>query len=124
MNTFFGAVLGFVMAGTERLDSLEFALLLMFVAGIVISILYVSASKQKVVYSLLTITLIWMLPGAIEPALEAGEGVPAKLQATLLVWTLMAISVEFLPRRADDDETASQPVLPTALSGKSEPNTL
>ena len=36
MNTFFGAVLGFVMAGTERLDTEEFALVLSIVSGIVI----------------------------------------------------------------------------------------
>ena len=55
MNTFFGAVLGFVMAGTERLDAIEFAYVLFMVSGVVISILYVSASKQKIVYSLLTL---------------------------------------------------------------------
>lgn len=106
MNTFFGAVLGFVMAGTERLDSLEFALLLMFVAGIVISILYVSGSPHKLAYSVLTIALIVMLPRSLDPFLEAGEHLPDKLQATLLVWTLLAIAVEFLPRRADPRDSA------------------
>ena len=102
MNTFFGAVLGFVMAGTERLDSIEFAYVLFMVAGTVISILYVSASRQKIVYSILTIALILMLPRVIDPVLEPGEFLPDKLQPTLLVWTLLSILVEFMPRRADD----------------------
>ncbi len=102
MNTFFGAVLGFVMAGSERLDSLEFAILLTFVAGIVISILYVSASPHKWIYGALTLFLIAMLPRTFAPILEKGEQLPDKLQATLLVWTLLSIAVEFLPRRPDE----------------------
>ena len=102
LNTFFGAVLGFVLAGTERLDSFEFAILLIFVASIVISILYVAASAHKVVYGLLTLALIAMLPRVIAPMLDQGEQLPGKLQATLLVWTLLSIAVEFLPRRPDD----------------------
>ena len=102
MNTFFGAVLGFVMAGTERLDSEEFALVLSIVSGIVISILYVSASSKKLVYAVLTIVLILLLPRLIEPSLDQGEHIPEKLQPTLLVWTLLSILVEYFPRRPDD----------------------
>ena len=102
LNTFFGAVLGFVMAGSERMDSMEFAILLIFVAGIVISILYVSASRHTWMYALLTLAMIAMLPRTFAPILGPGEHLPDKLQATLLVWTLLSIAVEFLPRRADD----------------------
>jgi hypothetical protein len=101
MNTFFGAVLGFVMAGSERLDSFEFAVLLMFVAAIVISILYVSASPHKWMYAVLTLGMIAILPRTFAPILDKGEHLPDKLQATLLVWTLISIAVEFLPRRPD-----------------------
>ena len=102
MNTFFGAVLGFVMAGSERLDSLGFAVLLTFVAGIVISILYVAASRNTVIYGLLTLGLIAMLPRMFAPMLGPGEQLPDKLQATLFVWTLLSIAVEFFPRRPDE----------------------
>lgn len=108
MNTFFGAVLGFVMAGTENLDSVEFAYLLFIVAGTVISILYVSASQQRALYAALTVVLILLLPRLVEPLLDEGEQLPPKLQATLLVWTLMTILVEFLPRRADDEAGSTQ----------------
>lgn len=102
MNTFFGAVLGFVMAGTERLDEFEFAIVLIFVSGIVISILYVAASAHKLLYALLTLGTVAALPWLVAPILDKSEQLPDKLQATLLVWTLITIAVEFLPRRPDD----------------------
>ena len=107
MNTFFGAVLGFVLAGSERLDSMEFGILLVFVAGIVISILYVSASRHTLVYGLLTLGLIALLPRLFSPILDADEQLPDKLQATLLVWTLLSILVEYFPRRPDDPQKAA-----------------
>lgn len=101
MNMFFGAVLGFVMAGTERLDQLEFAFTLMFVSAIVISILYVAASPYRWSYAVLTVVMIASLPWAFGAILEPGEQLPDKLQATLYVWTFITIFVEFLPRRPD-----------------------
>ena len=108
MNTFFGAVLGFVMAGTERLDALEFASVLFMVSGVVISILYVSASPYKFAYALLTLLFIAILPRVVDPMLDRGEHLPDKLQPTLLVWTVLSIVVEYFPRRADDP-TATEP---------------
>ena len=102
MNTFFGAVLGFVMAGTERLDAIEFASVLFLVSGVVISVLYVSASPYKLAYALLTLLFIAILPRLVDPILDKGEHLPDKLQPTLLVWTLLSILVEFFPRRPDD----------------------
>jgi hypothetical protein len=102
LNTFFGAVLGFVMAGTERLDAVEFAYVLFMVSGVVISVLYVSASSYKFTYALLTLVMIALLPRIIDPVLDQGEHLPDKLQPTLLVWTLLSIFVEYFPRRPDD----------------------
>ena len=101
MNTFFGAVLGFVMAGTERLDAIEFAAVLFLVSGVVISVLYVSASPYKFAYALLTLAFIALLPAVADPVLDRGEHLPDKLQPTLLVWTLLSVFVEFFPRRPD-----------------------
>ena len=102
LNTFFGAVLGFVMAGTERLDAIEFAYVLLMVSAVVISVLYVSASSYKFTYAVLTIVLILLLPRIVGAALDPGEHLPDKLQPTLLVWTLLSILVEYFPRRPDD----------------------
>jgi hypothetical protein len=102
MNTFFGAVLGFVMAGTERLDAFEFASVLFLVSGVVISVLYVSASPYKFSYAVMTLVFIAILLGVADAALDQGEHLPDKLQPTLLVWTLLSVLVEFFPRRPDD----------------------
>jgi hypothetical protein len=102
LNTFFGAVLGFVMAGTERLDAAEFAYVLFIVSGVVISILYVHASSQKIAYSVLTFVLIAALPYFVSSVLDRGEALPDKLQPTLLVWALLSVVVEYFPRRPDD----------------------
>ena len=102
MNTFFGAVLGFVMAGTEKLDAIEFASVLFLVSAVVISILYVSASPYKWAYAVLTLMFIAILPRVVDPMLDKGEHLPDKLQPTLLVWTILSIIVEYFPRRPDD----------------------
>lgn len=50
LNIFFGAVLGFVLAGTERMSPLGFALLLTLTASVVVTILYITASKHRLTY--------------------------------------------------------------------------
>jgi hypothetical protein len=107
LNTFFGAVLGFVMAETERLDAMEFAYVLFIVSGVVISILYVNASSQKIAYSVLTFVLIAALPYFVSNVLDKGESLPEKLQSTLFVWALLSVVVEYFPRRTDDPPSAT-----------------
>lgn len=102
LNIFFGAVLGFVMAGTETLDTRRFALVLLMLSGVIISILYISASKHRLAYAALTAAAVALLPELLEPMLRGGGALPAKLQPTLAVWTLMTIFVEFFPREKDD----------------------
>jgi ABC-type iron transport system FetAB permease component len=102
LNTFFGAVLGFVMAGTERLDAIEFAYVLFMVSGAVISILYVHASSQKIAYAVLTFLLIAALPHIVANVLDQGEALPDKLQPTLYVWAALSVLVEYFPRRPDE----------------------
>ena len=98
LNIFFGAVLGFVLAGTESLDPIPFAALLAMTAGVVISILYITASDKRIVYAALTLILIAGMERWTEPVLPDGAGLPPKLQPTLAIWALMTMFVEFLPR--------------------------
>ena len=102
LNMFFGAVLGFVIAGIERLDTIEFSWILVAVTGVVVSILYVSASKQRIAYGLTTLMLILFLPLFAGVFLDEGEAIPNKLQPTLAVWAILTLSIEFLPRRPDE----------------------
>lgn len=90
MNTFFGAVLGFVLADVETRSTLDFAQLLLFSATIVISILYVSASPKRWLYAALTLFFIWALPKVTNPDTGSVE----RLQVTLAVWTAMTIALE------------------------------
>ncbi len=90
LNTFFGAVLGFVLTDVETRGPAEFAQLLIYSAAIVIGILYVSASASRWQYGLLNILFIWALP----LILPKGSGDPTRLQVTLAVWMGMAVFTE------------------------------
>ena len=107
LNTFFGAVLGFVLAGTEALDTFEFAMLLFLVSGVVVSILYISASTQTYAYAALSVVMILCLPRITDRMLDDGESLPRHLQATLMVWAVMSVVVELFPRRPDETPPAA-----------------
>ena len=98
LNIFFGAVLGFVLAGTENLDQASFAVLLAGTAGIVISILYVTSSRRRATYLVLGAALIATMPRWLEGGVFGIPVLPANLQPTLMVWLLLTCLVEFLPR--------------------------
>lgn len=98
LNMFFGAVLGFVMTGTETLDTLRFGLILTMLAGAVISILYISSSKNRLAYALYALVVAFTFPDAVDFMLRTEGIVPAKIRPTLLVWTAMTILVEFWGR--------------------------
>lgn len=102
MNTFFGAVLGFVLTGTEKLNSWQFGAVLMLLAGIVISILYISSSRHRVGYAIYTLVLAFMFPELIDLVFRGHDLVPDKVRPTLIVWTLMTILVEFWNRESRD----------------------
>ncbi|MGY1426149.1 hypothetical protein [Lysobacter sp. A289] len=98
LNMFFGAVLGFVLSGTENLDSWQFGQILMLLAGAVVFILYISSSKHRVVYSICALAMSLAFPELVEFALQSEGLVPDKIRPTLLVWTVMTIIVEFWGR--------------------------
>ncbi|HEX8309295.1 MAG TPA: hypothetical protein VF645_12845 [Allosphingosinicella sp.] len=105
LNIFFGAVLGFVLAGSETLDDVGFGLLLATTSGLVISILYITASRWRLTYSAVSLILIATMERPLEMLFRGPDSIPAKLQPCLMVWALMTILVEFLPReRAEADK--------------------
>lgn len=109
MNMFFGAVLGFVLSGTEKLNAWQFGVMLMSLAGIVITVLYISSSKHRLAYALLAVFYAATFPEAMDLILRSHDIVPDKVRPTLLVWIVMTISVEFWarekPKAADVPET-------------------
>lgn len=98
LNMFFGAVLGFVLAGTEKLSSLQFGVVLFFLAGVVITILFISSSRNRVAYSALALAYAATFPEVIDFMLKGHGLVPEKIRPTLLVWTAMTILIEFWAR--------------------------
>lgn len=106
MNTFFGAVIGFVIADVQAPSDLHFGAFLGISAAIVICILYISASPYRIAYAAMTILFVIALP-FLAPKVD----VPSKLQVTLGVWAILTVAVEYIPRRPDPrpDSAADPP---------------
>ena len=106
LNMFFGAVLGFVLAGTERLNAWQFGFLLLSLASIVVTVLYISSSRSKLTYSLLALLYAATLPEMMDLMLRTKDVVPDKVRPTLLVWIAMTVLVEFWAREKEIEEPA------------------
>lgn len=98
INMFFGAVLGVVLAGIEKLSSVQFGFVLVLLAANVTSIMFISGSRHRVVYAISTVAMSFATPTIIDFALHTKNAIPSKVLPTLLAWTLMTIAVEFWSR--------------------------
>ncbi len=101
-NVFFGAVLGVVLAGTGDLGPRDHGVLLFLMATLVVTILYVTSSRHRLVYALLALGLIAFLPRLVDEMIDATVANVQHLQVTLAVWVGMAIFIEFTPRERDE----------------------
>ena len=101
LNMFFGAVLGFVLTGTETLNTWQFGFVLMMLASAVILILFISSSNHRLAYSIYALIIALTLPELINFILRGDGLVSDKFRPTLVVWTLMTILVEFWGRERD-----------------------
>lgn len=101
LNIFFGAVLGFVLAGAEALDAGRFAVVLLLVGMTVVTILYITASHRRLSYALLAAVVIATMPHIASELLD-GAALPAKVQPTLAVWAALITAIEFAPRERAD----------------------
>jgi hypothetical protein len=106
LNMFFGAVMGFVLTGTEALSSFQFGVILMMLAGVVISIPYIASSRHRVAYSIYALVAALAFPELVEVTLRTEARVPHKIRPTLLVWTVMTIFVEFWGRESHQSPDA------------------
>ncbi len=109
IHMLFGAMLGVVLANTEALETWRYMMLIAFTVGIVVSILYVSASKQRIAYFAVALFGVAILPRFYDAILAPDDVAPMKLQPTLLCWALFVGMIEFLPRHhkpQDSDATA------------------
>ena len=100
LNIVIGATLGFVLAGSESLRTIDFIAVLAFTIDVVTSILYISASTKRVGYSCNALVNAAAMPLILNPILSKGASLPTKLQPTLAVWALVSCLIKFVPRRA------------------------
>lgn len=101
INMFFGAVLGVVLAGIEKLNAYQFGFVLVTLAGIVTSIMFISGSRHRFLYALYAIAITLATPRLMDLILRTKDAIPDKVVPTLLAWTLMTIVVEFWARERD-----------------------
>ena len=106
INIVFGAVLGFVLAGSEGLPPTDFMTVLFLSATVVIAILYLGSSEYRLFYGLTAAASIGALPYILNDLLEI-EIIPA-LQPTLATWALMVVLVELLPREKPELDKAKE----------------
>lgn len=92
------------MASTENLTNKDYVLVLFTTAAMVITILYISSSKHRILYSILAFALIAVLPYILGVMVSPGAQLPPKLQPTLAVWLAMMLIVEFNPRDRETDK--------------------
>ena len=108
MNMFFGAVLGFVLSGTEKLSAWQFGVLLTALASVVITVLYISSSKHRLMYSLLALFYAATFPEVMSVLLRGPDLVPDKVRPTLLVWIGMTVLVEFWAREKSQEKSEDE----------------
>ena len=106
MNIFFGAVLGVVMGGASDQNGFQYGALLAFLARFVVTIMYISASKQRMTYSLYALGMLGAL-WAIVFLDDTFFGIQydwfvSRLLPPLLVWTLMTMLIEFGARETEE----------------------
>ena len=100
-----GVAVAFLLAGVSMtamlVGGLVTGLLVAMLAGIVISILFISNSRRRVLYAIYTVVLVLTFPGMADLMLRGHDVIPGKVQPTLIVWTAMTIMVEFWGRESD-----------------------
>lgn len=106
MNIFFGAIIGVVMASYESSSPLLYIAVLMFSASLVIIMLYISASKRRIVYSTMAMLLVgylWFLALSDSYFFDFDPTwLKSKYLPTMSAWLAMILFIEFTPRERPD----------------------
>lgn len=107
VNLFFGAVLGVVLAGTDRLGTRDFSITLVSTAGLVVMLLHVTSSRFRLLNAVVAAVLIALLPRFLAVVLQEPAAVPRHLQPTLLIWWAFIGLAEFGPRERSTTDAAT-----------------
>ena len=107
LNIVFGAMIGVVMGRVEDMAAFDYSLLLVLVASFVITLLYISASKQRIFYALTAAAILflgWTNTSELELGLEIDRNLfEQRLLPVATVWFLFVCVIEFLPRGRPED---------------------
>ena len=102
LNIFFGAIIGVVMAGVEDLTAFEFGMLLMIAGGFVVSLLYIGASRRRIMYAVYAAVMLaggwWMAVQGADLLSLTREWLITRMLPAFTVWYVMVLVVEFAPR--------------------------
>ena len=123
VNLFFGALLGANLGTVEQLPLGEYIKLIMILAGTVVTLRVVSTSERRG-YALATLALYVFLVALFlaVPALRPeglSPGAAARLGATLAVWVLLVLTLEYWPVKPDDVRPAEAPAPEEAAAPRS-----
>lgn len=110
LGLFFGALLGANLGTVERLPLKDYIYLIIILAGTVMTLRMVSTSERRV-YALLTLALYVVVVSAflfLPPLRVEGlsEAAATRLGATLAIWVLAVLLLEYWPARDPEPEPA------------------
>lgn len=108
LNMFFGAVLGLALTGAEKLNSVQFGVVLCFMIGIVVSIQYITSARSarhRLGYAAFALVNALIFPEFMDWAFHSHEVIPHHVRPTLVVWTLITTAVEFWARHKEEPAT-------------------
>ena len=100
LNIFFGAILGVSLGNLENTTITDYITLLVITSSCVMSILFVSYSKQKISNFFASAGILAAI-SFIEYIDDGKLNLPPKLIPTLVVWLLLALSTELWKKMAD-----------------------
>ena len=113
VSLFFGALLGANLGTVEQLPLGDYVQLIMILAGTVVTLRVVSTSERRG-YALATlalyvflVTLYLAVPRVRPEGLSADAA--ARMGATLAVWILLVLTLEYWPTKAEEVRPAEPP---------------
>jgi hypothetical protein len=113
LNLFFGALLGANLGTIERLPLFDYVQLIILLAGTVVTLRIVSTSERRA-YALLSLGLyaglvaFYLVAQSLRPE-GLSPKAAAQLGATLAVWVLLVLTLEYWPTRPEEVRPAERP---------------
>jgi peptidoglycan/LPS O-acetylase OafA/YrhL len=113
LNLFFGALLGANLGTMQNLQLTEYTRLILLLAGSVMALRMLSTSEKRWKVAALIVLCVVAVGGIVFSPAQSIKGLSAdslhKLIATLAIWLVCVLLVEFSPGTKDARAEPSQP---------------